>query len=121
MGKLIAHSKVTPIVLPFYHRGMDNVVPEIQLTDPKSRKKKPAKPKSIIPQTGNNVGVFVGSPIDFTSKIEKFKLSHPDALTSWQATKESLGLYHEIADELREAVLTLQRDADKQSSTSRLT
>eukprot|EP01035_Chromulina_nebulosa_P019900 gene19900-25855_t len=49
VGKLIAHSVTTPIVLPIYHKGMDTVVPEKQPQD--RRSKKPAKPISIFPQT----------------------------------------------------------------------
>lgn len=93
---------------------MDKVVPEKQLADKKSRK--PAKPQSIFPKLGNDIRVYIGKPIDFTEKINAFKQKYPDALRSWQATTESLALYAEIANELRDAMLELEAEARRGSS-----
>lgn len=49
VGRLIADSNVCPIVIPFWHIGMDNVLPNIE----------PYRPK-----IGKIVTLNVGSPID---------------------------------------------------------
>ena len=67
MGKLIAHCKNSPIVVPIYHRGMDNVIPEKILKDKKT--KKPSTPISPIPRIGNDIRLFVGESLDFTEKV----------------------------------------------------
>ena len=109
VGKLIAHSQLTPIVLPIYHRGMDNVIPEIQLTDKKS--KKPANTQSIIPKCGQNIELFVGNPIDFTLKINNFKEKYPGSLDVWQSSTNTIKLYNEITEELRISMLKLESEA----------
>jgi monolysocardiolipin acyltransferase len=116
VGKLIAHSKVTPVVLPLYHTGMDDVVPEKQLADKKS--KKPAKPQSIFPRRGKKIRVVVGMPIDFEEKIEKFRATHPGVLENWTSTSESLALYAEITNELRTAMLGIEKEARSQVENS---
>lgn len=67
MGKLIAHCEKSPIVVPIYHRGMDNVIPEKVLKDKKT--KKPSTPISPIPRIGNDIRLFVGESLDFTEKV----------------------------------------------------
>ena len=67
MGKLIAHCEKSPIIVPIYHRGMDNVLPEKVLKDKKT--KRPSTPISPIPRIGNDIRLFVGESIDFTEKV----------------------------------------------------
>lgn len=113
VGKLIAHSKLSPIVVPMYHKGMDNVIPEKQFKDIKS--KKAAKPISFIPRFGNKIEVYYGESFDFTKKIEEFKKKYPGMLDQWTSTAETLQLYTEIANECREKVKILARQAWGQS------
>ncbi|XP_023218748.1 tafazzin-like isoform X1 [Centruroides sculpturatus] len=58
IGRLISECKITPFVIPFYHLGMDCVLPN----------KAP-----YIPRVGQVVTVLIGNPIDFSEMREKLK------------------------------------------------
>lgn len=58
VGRLIAECKISPIVLPIAHCGMDSVLPNKSPYIPRIRKK---------------VTLLVGSPIDFSKDIEMLK------------------------------------------------
>lgn len=109
VGKLIAHCKSIPTVLPIYHKGMDNVVPEKIHPDRKSRK--PAKPISIVPRFGNQITMYVGKPLDFTDKIRKFDEAFPNQLQQWQSTAEKLELYASITADIKQSLLELEKEA----------
>ena len=116
VGKLVAHCPTSPIVVPFYHRGMDGVIPEKVLKDKKT--KKASTPASMVPQRGNNIRLYIGEPLDFTEKVQKFKQAHPDALASWRSTMESIALYEDITNDIRSAVLKLEAEAwNRQGAT----
>ena len=55
IGQLIAEAKITPTVIPFYHFGMDSILPN----------KSP-----YIPKLFQKLTVLVGDPIDFRSILE---------------------------------------------------
>jgi hypothetical protein len=57
-------------------------------------------------------------PIDFEEKIEKFRATHPGVLENWTSTSESLALYAEIMNELRTAMLGLEKEARSQVENS---
>lgn len=109
IGKIIAHSKVCPVVLPIYHKNMDKIIPEVVLPDTKT--KKPSKPVSIVPRGGNEIDLYIGEPLDFTKKVEQFKLKHPNMLNQWRSTAETIELYCEITNEIRNKVLLLEAEA----------
>jgi hypothetical protein len=110
VGKLIAHAEICPIVIPIYHKGMDSVLPEVVLSDRKT--KKPSHPISYIPRIGKTVEMYFGEPINFTSQLEEWRKSHPGVLDNWRTTSESLELYQEITEEIRKRVLTLEAEAN---------
>ncbi|KAB7496223.1 Tafazzin [Armadillidium nasatum] len=58
VGRLIYDCKIPPVVLPFYHMGMETVLPN---------------QTPYIPQIGKNVTVLVGEPIDFKSQLETLR------------------------------------------------
>lgn len=109
VGKLVSHCPVTPIVIPVYHRGMDRVVPEIVPEDRST--KLPSKPISYVPQTGNNIDIYFGEPIDFTERILEFRKKHPGILDNWRTCIASLELYFEITHEIRQRILQLEAEA----------
>lgn len=80
-GMLIAHCAETPVVIPMYHRGMDEVVPEVPLVDRKSKQR--SVPVSLRPQRNRRIHVFFGEALDFTDKIRLFREKHPGVLDKW--------------------------------------
>lgn len=88
---------------------MDSIIPEKVPENKKSRK--PAKPISIIPRTGNEVKLYVGEALNFTEKIEKFREAYPNSIKSWYSTVESIQLYTDITNDIRQAVLKLEKES----------
>ena len=119
VGKLIAHSYPNiPIVLPMYHKGMDQIIPEKVLDDgrvtvgPKRLKRlRPSVPVSLIPRIGNTIECYIGEPLDFTEDVRKFVEAYPAKLTEWRSTLESLELYEYLTNKVRSAVLVLEAEA----------
>ena len=108
VGKLIAHSVITPLVVPVYHRGMDKIIPEKQYSDNKKRKKKPSVPMSIIPRMGKTVHMHIGDPIDFSSVIKDFNNKYPGMLSKWSSSRECLMLYEQLTEKVRQEVVKLE-------------
>jgi hypothetical protein len=92
-----------------YHKGLDDVLPEKPLKDPKT--KKASVPRSLKPQKGKSIEMYVGDPIDFSEKIQAFREKNPGALDNWQSTAEAIELYVEITNEIYKAVLLLENQA----------
>ena len=109
-GMLIAHCPITPIVVPMYHKGLDEIMPEIQLEDRKSKKR--SVPVTLKPLKGKRIDAYFGDALDFSDKIQSFRNKYPGVLDRWGTmTIESINLYTEITREVRDSVLLLQRRA----------
>jgi 1-acyl-sn-glycerol-3-phosphate acyltransferase len=112
VGKIIAHSYPNdPIVLPMYHKGMSNVVPEKILSAEERAKKIASKPASILPKTGNNIEVYFGKPMKFHDKLKEFDQKYPGELQNWKTTLPKIQLYRYITEEIRQEVLKLESQA----------
>eukprot|EP01041_Mallomonas_annulata_P009925 gene9925-20640_t len=111
VGKILAHCDNPPIILPMYHKGMDNIIPEKRPPADKKKTRRPMAPKSIIPKMGNKVELYVGDPIDVTPKIQAFNEKYPGILKSWQSTPETISLYTELTNDIRIEVLKLEAEA----------
>jgi 1-acyl-sn-glycerol-3-phosphate acyltransferase len=58
------------MVLPLYHKGMDEILPEEKPDGWESSSHRlPANTKSYVPKRGKVVNVYVGEPIDFTDLL----------------------------------------------------
>jgi 1-acyl-sn-glycerol-3-phosphate acyltransferase len=69
-AKLIASSPPhKTIILPIYHRGMDEIFPEERPNGWEKGALSPGKTKSFFPKLGKRVDVYVGDPIDFTDLV----------------------------------------------------
>ncbi|KAK3587571.1 hypothetical protein CHS0354_004861 [Potamilus streckersoni] len=55
VGRLIADCKITPLVLPIYHIGMDDILPNSA---------------PYIPRIRKNVTILVGKPMEFGKELE---------------------------------------------------
>ncbi|CAF3956001.1 unnamed protein product [Rotaria sp. Silwood2] len=58
VGRLIAEAKICPLVVPFYHLGMDSVLPNVEPYTPKMSQK---------------VSIYVGEPLILDDLVEKMK------------------------------------------------
>jgi len=60
VGRIVADCKKTPLVLPIWHVGMDEILPNC---------------KPYIPQIRKQVTVLIGKPMDFAREVENLKVS----------------------------------------------
>ncbi|XP_066975796.1 tafazzin isoform X2 [Macrobrachium rosenbergii] len=94
VGRLIYESPVCPIVLPFYHVGMDAVLPN----------KAP-----YIPRVGKKVTVLIGEPMDFKEIVAEMKAKQEDPTTARKIItdkiQEEIWRLRERAEELHEKML----------------
>jgi monolysocardiolipin acyltransferase len=60
VGRIIADCRRTPVVLPIWHVGMDQILPNY---------------KPYIPQIRKKVTILIGKPLDFAKDVEALKLS----------------------------------------------
>ncbi|CAF1067222.1 unnamed protein product [Adineta steineri] len=58
VGRLIAEANICPLVVPFYHLGMDSVLPNVE----------PYRPKM-----GQKVSIYIGEPLIFDDLVNKMK------------------------------------------------
>ncbi|XP_064488281.1 tafazzin-like isoform X2 [Ornithodoros turicata] len=75
VGRLIAESKMCPIVVPFWHVGMNDVLPN----------KEP-----YVPQWGQLVTVMVGKPIDFSHVRLKMNAENKSAMEQRKAFTDTI-------------------------------
>lgn len=110
VGKLIAHSYPNdPVVLPLYHHGMDTIIPEKILSSTEGDK--PSVPRTFTPQSGNQIEVFIGEPMNFHDKIQQFDSQYPGELKDWRTTLPKIKLYREITEDICQQVLQLEAKA----------
>lgn len=110
VGKVIAHSYPNdPIVVPVFLAGFDGVIPEKILN--RTDRSTPSSPRTVVPQGGNHIRIFVGNPVSFREKIKAFEKTYPTELQSWKTTRPKIALYREITEELRHCMLELEKEA----------
>lgn len=75
IGRLIMESPVTPMVIPIYHLGMDQVLPN----EPPYRL-----------QMGKKVTLNYGEPIDFTALVKKLRASNASEVEARKAITDRI-------------------------------
>ncbi len=103
VGQLIAEAKVTPTVIPFYHFGMDSILPN----------KSP-----YIPQLFQKLTVLVGEPIDFSYLLEAQTKTKRNAVL---LRKQTTDIIQVKMAELKVQAETLHRDWNPRFSVSHRT
>lgn len=138
---MIAHAPVTPMVIPFFHTGMANVVP----INPFTR-----KIMRTMPMIGETVTARAGAAIAFDDLLEEYEKLHgplrklalpapgngdggrqgggggggssaavtvlpngPDGDAVWRSSREERQLYSRIARRVEEALLELEAGAKR--------
>ena len=124
VGKLAARTafqenNLPPIIIPYYHTGMDKVKPQVNLPDSNQL----IDPWYIPARTGHKIRVFVGPPIEIDDLInmyeEKIKrkrriawISNNNEFVDWDgSTKEEYQLYSDITRRVETALLKLENEA----------
>eukprot|EP00468_Gymnochlora_sp_CCMP2014_P001216 CAMPEP_0167740418 /NCGR_PEP_ID=MMETSP0110_2-20121227/265_1 /TAXON_ID=629695 /ORGANISM="Gymnochlora sp., Strain CCMP2014" /LENGTH=322 /DNA_ID=CAMNT_0007624307 /DNA_START=3 /DNA_END=971 /DNA_ORIENTATION=- len=109
IGKLVTNCETPPLVVPIYHKGMHDILPEI-VGDPRM----PAKPKSLIPQIGKKVDIYIGEPVEISDLLEEADQSSEDvnSLERWQhETRDDLKKWLKISSRVRDAMRDLEEEA----------
>jgi len=109
IGKIVTTCKNIPMVVPIYHRGMHNILPEVE-GDPKL----PAKPKSIIPKIGKNVDIYVGEPVDLSDLFPPHELpiAYASSAAEWtHESRDDLKKWLAISKRVQEAMRNLEAEA----------
>lgn len=75
IGRLILESPVTPLVIPIYHMGMDNVLPN--------------EPPYMI-KTGHKVTTNYGDPIDFGEMLANLRSGKADEVEARKAITDRI-------------------------------
>lgn len=86
VGRLIADCKVTPIVLPLWHMGMDDVLPN----------KSP-----YIPLVGKKVTLVIGRQLEFSEMLSKLR-----------PTKTPMEIRKEITDQIQDEFRKLKEQTE---------
>lgn len=87
VGRLIAEAQVTPIVVPFWHEGMDDVLPNYS---------------PYIPRIMKRVTVLIGEPMEFTETIEEYRKAKKTAMeTRKHITDKIQERFKELKEETR--------------------
>jgi monolysocardiolipin acyltransferase len=121
VGKLIAHSPVVPIVIPFFFSGTETIIPQ----DPVTK-----KVNSYIPKPGHKVVVRFGKRIEFSDLIElheykygplwKYKQSvqmdTESDHSNWISNDNDKILYSKITKRIEEKLAELNEESNIASS-----
>ncbi|CAH3159833.1 unnamed protein product [Pocillopora meandrina] len=87
VGRLIAEAQVTPIVVPFWHEGMDDVLPNYS---------------PYIPRIMRRVTVLIGEPMEFTETVEEYRKAKKTAMeTRKHITDKIQERFKELKEETR--------------------
>lgn len=88
VGRLVAESIQTPIVIPFWQLGLDDVLPN----------KKP-----YIPRIGKNVTINIGKPMIFNDIINEYK----------ELKETAIGARKRITDRIQEQFKELKEETEQ--------
>lgn len=129
IGKLIAHSPVPPIIVPFHHKGMAGVMPQHNtfVQAPDGAWQYNNKVISPIPRTGAVAVVRFGDAISVDDLIKEYEDAHgplykvtsapgnaDDATPApWESTRQEQLLYQAIALRIQDALLSLEEEATR--------
>lgn len=123
IGKLIAHAPKRPILIPFFHTGMETVIPQDPIT---------LKTKGLpIPRPGHNVTVKFGPEVRFddliaehekeygplwkyTESVDADKELAMKGLNYWESSETDKILYHKITLRIEKALTELNDQFYKQ-------
>eukprot|EP00871_Galdieria_phlegrea_P004234 jgi/Galph1/4811/GphlegSOOS_G3471.1 len=108
VGKMIAVATerlgFTPLILPIYHEGMENVMPQSRETN---------ELWSKLPSCGKDIYIMVGDPVGVDDILEKYKnvlLSPEESQRIVEDSPERIKMYEEICDRIAITFLKLRQE-----------
>ncbi|KAI0565019.1 Phospholipid/glycerol acyltransferase [Gracilaria domingensis] len=105
IGKLLAmvyeSRRELPLILPLYHQGVENVMPQDEDTHVL---------KTIVPRTGNKIFVITGEVVDLRHVFEKYMPACAEAGGTKHDREPCLKLYEQVADILGIATRLLRAE-----------
>ncbi len=103
LGKMIAMTYAEtgglPVILPMYHEGVEQVMPQDQETN---------RLKSIIPRIGKKIFAIAGDPVDVGHIVKRMMPACEKAGGVSKDAPECLRMYEELADFLGLSVRLLR-------------
>lgn len=97
---MMAKSPTPPIVIPIFHKGMDNVLPhkpDNQLVSP-------------YPQKGQDVTIKVGDPIIYNDLTEQYNIDIQKCKTREERRERRRQYYHDLTERVDESLAKLEND-----------
>jgi monolysocardiolipin acyltransferase len=124
VGKLAARTafqdgNLPPIIIPYYHTGMEKVKPQKNLPDTNGL----VDPWYIPGRIGNQIRVFVGPPVEVDDLIKEYekktgkkrriaRIMENNEFQNWDSsTEEEFELYSKITKRVEDALLKLEIEA----------
>ena len=126
VGKLIAHAPVRPVVICFYHSGMEHIMPQNEY---------PRSLKTKLPIPGHEVKLKVGGELSFDDLIAEHESVYgplwkydvmqdaeddSDYHSKWDSRETDYILYHKITSRIEEELLGLGREMPHFTGTSNI-
>ena len=93
VGRLIADATPTPIIIPIFHRGMEQILGIGGFN--------PVKP-------GHHLSIRCGAPVDVSDLLQEFR---PDGCTGDASSEEAL--YIAITQRIEAALLQLEQESER--------
>eukprot|EP00960_Hanusia_phi_P048086 758760-Hanusia_phi.AAC.7 len=126
VGKLIAHSPVTPVIIPLYHKGMAGVMPQHNrwVCRDEQECRYDNRLLSVIPRGGGSIIVRFGEEVRVDDLISEHEHRYgplpkvtterlQDGLMScrWESTQQEKLLYSAITKRIECALLKLEEES----------
>lgn len=103
VGKLIARAEQRPVVVPFYHKNMEQLMPQ----DEHNRL------ISMFPKTNLQLGVRVGEPINFDDLFEQYEKDRVVGASPWATEEREKALFSAITKRIEDTLLELAKQMDE--------
>ncbi|KAJ3092733.1 hypothetical protein HK102_003608 [Quaeritorhiza haematococci] len=83
VARLLMESKTPPVVLPFWHEGLDRIMPE--------------ESKIKLPRLGRDIKIVFGKPIDLTEDIDRVREMDDKAAARIALTNKVYAMVDELS------------------------
>lgn len=106
----MAKSPIPPIVIPIFHKGMDQVLPhreDNQLVSP-------------FPKMGQEVTIKVGNPVVYDDLTEQYNIDIQKCQTREERRARRRQYYHDLTERVDESLAVLEKELFHPDNNSKL-